>query len=632
MGWFSDFVKDPVGTVLNTAKEVVTDPGKVLNDIGKTVDIAVIQPIKNDPLTFLAAAVAYSYGIPGLSFAGAGSAASVGLATTGSRLAQGDSFNDAVKTGAKAAAFTAVGNYIKSNVISGSGAIPEGSSAPAFDGSGASIDASGASIDASGINNTSNYTGIDQNSFSNNAPAFDGSGATVFEPVRPADLVDASSTSYLDPTQARNPLSGAPPAPPALNLDMGQPAPPEVNIRDLQGNTNAGTPAINAETNPQMNAGQTGNSIYRSEFVPEAKFVPGSANQPATGTPDKWGPHPDYPNDPNVRVKIESGQPGLPEVVDKSTLGTPMDGGTPTAGQAWDYTKALGNAAVDFAIDHPYYTAGGLYLLSQLGSKDKPKDDGGGSGSDSQVGDSRFYQPLQQLSMVQNYDPYKDDIYKYGQDGGEHQFLSSPVYVPVSYADGGQVGMPDGDLTSQPFPQGPAVGAMMAPTQAPQQPMGALGQINSMANQPSPIAPSLGRPPLPQQPPRLGATQKVTPAQQNPAYRYFSYGQIPPTVGAPLQPVQQMPQQRATGGLAMAHGGNVTDGRTDNIPAMLSPGEYVMDAETVALLGNGNNDAGAKRLDHMREAIRKQKGGALSKGKISPDAQSPLAYLSRSMA
>ena len=82
----------------------------------------------------------------------------------------------------------------------------------------------------------------------------------------------------------------------------------------------------------------------------------------------------------------------------------------------------------------------------------------------------------------------------------------------------------------------------------------------------------------------------------------------------------------------MAHGGNVTDGRTDNIPAMLSPGEYVMDAETVALLGNGNNDAGAKRLDHMREAIRKQKGGALSKGKISPDAQSPLAYLSRSMA
>ena len=82
----------------------------------------------------------------------------------------------------------------------------------------------------------------------------------------------------------------------------------------------------------------------------------------------------------------------------------------------------------------------------------------------------------------------------------------------------------------------------------------------------------------------------------------------------------------------MARGGNVSDGRTDDIPALLSQGEYVMDAETVALLGNGNNDAGAKRLDHMREAVRKQKGGALAKGKISPDAMSPLAYLSRRMA
>ncbi len=106
MGWFKDFIRDPIGTTVKTAKEIVTDPGKVLNDIGKTVDIAIIQPIKNDPLTFIASAVAYSYGIPGLSFAGAGSAAAVGIATTGSRLAQGDNFNDAVKSGAKAAAFT----------------------------------------------------------------------------------------------------------------------------------------------------------------------------------------------------------------------------------------------------------------------------------------------------------------------------------------------------------------------------------------------------------------------------------------------------------------------------------------------------------------------------------------------
>lgn len=68
-------------------------------------------------------------------------------------------------------------------------------------------------------------------------------------------------------------------------------------------------------------------------------------------------------------------------------------------------------------------------------------------------------------------------------------------------------------------------------------------------------------------------------------------------------------------------------GRSDNVPALLSKGEYVFDAETVSLLGNGDNDAGAERLDQMREAIRQQKGSALAKGKISPDALPPLEYL-----
>jgi len=68
-------------------------------------------------------------------------------------------------------------------------------------------------------------------------------------------------------------------------------------------------------------------------------------------------------------------------------------------------------------------------------------------------------------------------------------------------------------------------------------------------------------------------------------------------------------------------------GRDDTINARLSDGEYVIDAETVALLGDGSNDEGARRLDQMRKQIRAQKGKALSKGKFSPDAKSPLAYL-----
>lgn len=87
--------------------------------------------------------------------------------------------------------------------------------------------------------------------------------------------------------------------------------------------------------------------------------------------------------------------------------------------------------------------------------------------------------------------------------------------------------------------------------------------------------------------------------------------------------------QMARGGLSqvayLARGAGT--GRSDEIPARLSDGEYVMDAETVAMIGDGSTDAGSKRLDEMRAAIRKHKGKALSKGKFSPNAKSPLAYL-----
>ena len=86
-----------------------------------------------------------------------------------------------------------------------------------------------------------------------------------------------------------------------------------------------------------------------------------------------------------------------------------------------------------------------------------------------------------------------------------------------------------------------------------------------------------------------------------------------------------------------AHGGALSQvaylargsgsGRDDTINAKLSDGEYVIDAETVALLGDGSNAEGARRLDQMRKQIRTQKGKTLAKGGFSPDAKSPLAYL-----
>jgi hypothetical protein len=68
-------------------------------------------------------------------------------------------------------------------------------------------------------------------------------------------------------------------------------------------------------------------------------------------------------------------------------------------------------------------------------------------------------------------------------------------------------------------------------------------------------------------------------------------------------------------------------GRDDTINARLSDGEYVMDAETVAMLGDGSTDEGARRLDSMRSQLRKHKGKTLARGKFSPNAKSPLAYL-----
>jgi hypothetical protein len=69
------------------------------------------------------------------------------------------------------------------------------------------------------------------------------------------------------------------------------------------------------------------------------------------------------------------------------------------------------------------------------------------------------------------------------------------------------------------------------------------------------------------------------------------------------------------------------DGRSDDIPAVLSDGEYVMDAETVALLGNGSNKAGAAQLDRFRANVRKHKGKELAKGRFSVNAKNPQAYM-----
>jgi hypothetical protein len=106
-----------------------------------------------------------------------------------------------------------------------------------------------------------------------------------------------------------------------------------------------------------------------------------------------------------------------------------------------------------------------------------------------------------------------------------------------------------------------------------------------------------------------------------------------------------LPQGRASGGgigsLEMARGGRAlppryldghSDGMADKVPAhidgkrpaALSDGEFVIPADVVSHLGNGNSNAGAKRLYEMMDRIRAARTGNRKQGKqINPDKFMP---------
>jgi len=55
-------------------------------------------------------------------------------------------------------------------------------------------------------------------------------------------------------------------------------------------------------------------------------------------------------------------------------------------------------------------------------------------------------------------------------------------------------------------------------------------------------------------------------------------------------------------------------------PAALSDGEFVIPADVVSHLGNGNSDAGAKVLEDMMDRVRKARTGSTKQGKeIDPE-------------
>lgn len=132
-----------------------------------------------------------------------------------------------------------------------------------------------------------------------------------------------------------------------------------------------------------------------------------------------------------------------------------------------------------------------------------------------------------------------------------------------------------------------------------------------------------------------GTTDTTTPVTQPPA-------ETPVLSPIGVDPNSPGDTGAAQGGLmGMARGGKAmpprylqgqTDGMADKIPsnidgvqpAKLSHGEFVIPADVVSHLGNGNSDAGAKVLYNMMDRVRKARTGNKKQGKqINPEKFTP---------
>ena len=104
-------------------------------------------------------------------------------------------------------------------------------------------------------------------------------------------------------------------------------------------------------------------------------------------------------------------------------------------------------------------------------------------------------------------------------------------------------------------------------------------------------------------------------------------------IANPASERREKPVEAAAGGLMSGRylrGG--TDGMADKIsasienkqPAKLSHGEFVIPADVVSHLGNGNSEAGAQRLYDMMEKVRRARTGTPKQGKqINPNKYIP---------
>ena len=400
--------------------------------------------------------------------------------------------------------------------------------------------------------------------------------------------------------------------------------------------------------------------VYSPEETNVSTGAYGFPTQRAEPTPDTW-PSGYVSNGDGTATKVYSD--GSTETIDENNntidfteanaqIAQDFGGfGTSNTGnyldKTVDYFKGVAGKGYDAITGALGTTAGaagaGALLATLLG-----QDFSGGSNSqnpgidmskvgvinprttDFGIGPSRFV----------GYEDYGTDAGGYAPNEELLRNLNSPGFNPVNEGDYGY------EMPAE------------TPAEVPQMASGGLSSMRTPVasyytfGQPADILANLGmRPQPPQNPPEMNAQV----GQQQPPQQAQQQGlpqQMPPQMaqqtpqGMPQQgmmPQQQgMPPPMRKGGLphvsnvpltqgrmdfrrgAAVHGEG--DGQSDDIPAMLADGEYVIDAETVAQIGNGSTKAGAQALDKFRENIRSHKRSAPI-NKIPPKTKALTSYL-----
>jgi len=287
--------------------------------------------------------------------------------------------------------------------------------------------------------------------------------------------------------------------------------------------------------------------------------------------------------DPSQQDPFGYGEQTLPQ--------TTLDGAVLSDGIEAASDPSLWNRATDWMRDNPLLTAGGaLAVGSMFGGR------GGGEGGGPPTLPDSFTQSLSNLSFDRQAMPIQD-YYNYGRAGADNP--GEATFFQGNSIDGLPPSMP---------PPGGVPGGGGGGDQPRQVRGGMPGMVESMTMQ-----------------------QQGWQLDGNMLYPPGWFGPQGSVAGA-MEGGQVMAyrlgglvQKYAMGGSAHVRGPGT--GRSDDIPAVLSDGEYIIDSETVALLGDGSTDAGARRLDEMRNKLRKHKGKKLAKGGFSDAARTPEEYM-----